>query len=116
MADLVALGNLVREGRELKRMTQADLGKHLSISRASIGLLESGGTKYPRIDQLTAIADILDIPPSALYQLAGITLAPAAPAQLSWLASQLDEEGIEILIELGHALLRARLRRGESTA
>lgn len=111
MPKLEDLGYVIRDAREAKRMTQAELGNAISASRATVSLLETGGVKYPRIDMLTAIAEILNIPSATLYQLAGITLSDSVPARMQWLTSQLDEEGNELLLELGHALLRERQRR-----
>lgn len=111
MTKLEDLGYVIRDAREAKRMTQAELGNAISASRATVSLLETGGVKYPRIDMLTAIAEILNIPSATLYQLAGVTLSDSVPARMQWLTSQLDEEGNELLLELGHALLRERQRR-----
>jgi len=111
MTDLRQLGYEITKAREATKMTQAELGEHLGISRASVSLLESGGVVHPRMDRLGVIADLLNIPPTLLYGLAGLTLTEPLLDQLQWLAMQLDDEGNDLLVELGHALLRDRRRR-----
>lgn len=111
MTDLRQLGYEIMKAREAAGMTQAELGEHLGISRASVSLLESGGTVHPRMDRLGMIADLLNIPPTLLYDLAGLKLTAPSSEQLQWLATQLDAEGNDLLVELGLALLRERQRR-----
>ena len=111
MTDLRQLGYEISKAREAAGMTQAELADHLGISRASVSLLESGGTVYPRMDRLGMIADLLNIPPTLLYDLAGLKLTAPSSEQLQWLATQLDAEGNDLLVELGLALLRERQRR-----
>lgn len=116
MANLEELGYVVREARENKKLTQAELGNRLSVSRATIGLLETGQVKYPRIDMLTAIATILDIPTAHLYQLAGVTLSDAGSAQMQWLASQLSEDRVDLLVAIGHTMLQEQGRQQAKAA
>ncbi len=116
MTDLRQLGYEIRKAREAKRMTQAELGNRLGVSRANVCLLETGGVVYPRIDRLTAIASILNMPVALLYELAGITQVEAAPGQLAWLAGELDQLNQRRLIAIGHALLQVQLDRPQTGA
>jgi len=109
MPDLRQLGYEIRKAREAKGMSQTQLASLLNTSRASVGLLETGGTIYPRMDRLTAIAEILNVPVEPLYELAGIKMSDAAPGQLAWLAEQLDRPNLRRLIVIGRALLQEQL-------
>ena len=106
MTDLRQLGYEITKAREAAKMTQAELGEHLGISRASVSLLESGGTVYPRMDRLGVIADLLNIPPTLLYDLAGLTLTEPLSGQLQWFAEQLDARHLRLLLGIARELLR----------
>ena len=102
-----SLGDFIREARERKGMTQEELALRVGLSRPSITQLERGLVKNPRIAILQAIATILDVPPAAIFEVAGVSLTDAAfPGQLHWLATQLDEDNLRRLIVIGHALLQ----------
>lgn len=109
------LGDLLREARERQRprLSQEELGRRAGISRPMVSMLERGQIKYPRIGMLAGIAKILDIPPATLFAILGITSEDAAPGELHWLASQLDRTHLDLLVELGHGILRVQHRQLE---
>lgn len=92
-------------------MNQDELGHRVGTSRSTIGFLENGQVVRPQIGMLRAIAEILDIPPTRVYALMGITSPDAGPAELYWLATQLSDANLEVLVELGHGLLRVQHRQ-----
>lgn len=87
-------------------MNQTELARRAGTSRPTISLLETGQVKFPKIPMLTAIATALEIPPSRLFGVMGMTPSEAAPGQLHWLAHELDEGNLRRLIRIGHALLQ----------
>ncbi len=106
MVDLEALGYLVRDAREARRMTQAELGRHVGLSRASISLLECGRIVNPKITLLEQLAAALDIPKQPLLEAAGLTLPDAEEGQIHWIVEELDTPNRRRLIAIGHALLQ----------
>ena len=107
------LGDLLREARERMRprMSQEELGRRAGISRPMVSMLERGQIIHPRIGMLAGIAKILDIPPAAIFSILGVSSEDAAPGELHWLASQLDQEHLVLLVELGHGILRVQHRQ-----
>ena len=112
------LGDMIREARERMRprMNQAELGRRVGTSRPTISLLENGGLLRPQVGMLRAVAAALDIPVARMYALMGITAPDAGPTELYWLASQLSPPNLELLVELGHGLLRVQHRQLEQVA
>jgi transcriptional regulator with XRE-family HTH domain len=108
MVDLVALGELIRDLREARKMKQDELGRRVGMSRPNISLLERGSIKFPKIEKLKAIAEALEVPPGELFARAGISQPDAELGTLAWLAEQLDVPNRRRLIEIGHALLRVQ--------
>lgn len=106
MADLEALGYLIRDAREAKRITQRALGQRVGLSAASISLLETGKTKNLKLSLLEQLADILDIPKPKLLELAGVSLPDGEERTLQWLAEEMDAPNRRRLIAIGHALLQ----------
>ncbi len=56
------VGQHIRQARELANMTQAELGEKIGVSGVAIMRYEKG-TRQPRIEQLQAIADALNVSP-----------------------------------------------------
>ena len=63
------LGRQIRQERDSAGMTQAELAKHLDVSRQMVGRYEAG-QDAPAVDVLVEIARILDVE----FQVKGITL------------------------------------------
>lgn len=97
---------MIRVAREHKGMNQEELGRRVGTSRSTVSLLETGQVKYPRLPMLQAISAALGVPVASFLSEAGITEKEAAPGQLHWLATQLDEGNLRRLIRIGHALLQ----------
>lgn len=106
MVDLEALGYLIRDAREAKRITQRALGQRLGLSAASISLLETGKTKNLKLPLLEQLADILEIPKPKLLEVAGVSLPDGEERTLQWLAEEMDAPNRRRLIAIGHALLQ----------
>jgi transcriptional regulator with XRE-family HTH domain len=66
-------GELIRETRQAKGMTLADLGKRTGYSAAQVSRYERGISPMTDIDVLRRFADALELPPQA------VGLAPPAP-------------------------------------
>lgn len=49
------VGERIKEAREAKGLTQAELGRALGISRSAVNQLENGTSKQPAADNLLAI-------------------------------------------------------------
>lgn len=109
MCDLRQLGYEIRLARERKGLSQHELGFKLGISRSSVGLLERGLIMYPRLHTLIAIAEILDMPPGVLYELAGVKLTDSASDQLQWYAKELDAANLRRLVAIANALLAEQI-------
>lgn len=92
-------------------LTQAELGRRIGVSRERMGQIERGRVKWPEVDIFNALSRELGVPVSALLRAAGADIPTARSEELDWLASQLDDEGLERLAELGRALLPRHRRR-----
>lgn len=70
--------DILKKERESRGLTQEELAKKLDVSKATISLYESGD-RYPSLDVLHKIAEVLEIPLSAILELktpkADLTLA-----------------------------------------
>ncbi len=53
---------LIKELRERKGLTQTELARRAGIRQGVLSYIESGRTKNPRIDTLSAIAAVLKVP------------------------------------------------------
>lgn len=60
-------GKVLREQRELKKLSQEKLAELSDLDRTYISLLERG-LRQPTISTLFKIADALDVPPSELVK------------------------------------------------
>lgn len=60
-------GELLRELRTKKGLTQAELGADCNLDRTYISLLERG-IRQPTIGTLFKLAEVLDIKPSAILK------------------------------------------------
>lgn len=74
-------GNRLRELRENKGMTQANLAKALSISRSAIGMYEQG-KREPDFETLEKIADYFNVTMDYLTKGKAITMRPFELAEL----------------------------------
>lgn len=68
MITSVDLGERIRETREYKNMSQADLAQLASIPQSQISKIERGITKDPSFFTIGTIARALDIPVERLFQ------------------------------------------------
>lgn len=57
----------IRELREKKNMTQAELARESGVSRYTIILLENGEEHEPKVGTLKSIAEALNVPVSKLF-------------------------------------------------
>lgn len=93
-------------------MSQAELARRIGLSRERVSQIERGEPKWPNVEHFNAMAEVFDVPVSRLLRAAGANIQPAdIPDDLAWVATQLDEDGQEQLVELGHALLRHHRRQ-----
>ena len=73
------VGDLVREAREAARLTQAELGDHIGLTRASVTNIEKARQKV-QLHTLYAIADVLEI---SVHSLLPTTRPADAPRDVS---------------------------------
>lgn len=52
--------NVIKRKREEKKITQNELARRSGVNQSVISDIESGKTKYPRIDTLRALAGVLE--------------------------------------------------------
>ena len=93
----VLLGAAIRTARKAKGYTLVDLGEALDISEGQMSRLERG---ISNIDwpQLTAIADYLGLPPSALAAMAERKVS-AHVAELHALVDEMPDDQARSLLE-----------------
>lgn len=60
----------LKEARELRKMTQADLAEATDMQQSDISALEHGRTKHPRIATMQRLADALNM--TALLSVSGL--------------------------------------------
>lgn len=53
---------MIKELREEKGWSQNELARRSGVKQGIISDIESGKTKHPRIDTMSAIADALEVP------------------------------------------------------
>jgi transcriptional regulator with XRE-family HTH domain len=89
----------------------------MHVSRERISQLESGATRWPGAEVFNDLSRALDVPVEELLSAGGIQLTSSdIPEEVSWLVDQLDDEGIDLLCQLGRALLPRYRRRRVSDA
>jgi transcriptional regulator with XRE-family HTH domain len=56
-----SIGDRIRIERESQKMSKAELGRMIGVTRAAISRIESGATKSPTAENLSKIADALGL-------------------------------------------------------
>ena len=116
MADWKGLGLEIRARRTMAGMSQDALGERLGYSGQWVGKLERGqGETWPAPAVFNGLSDILCVPVQHFLRAAGLRLPEDDLEDLRWLGSQLDDEGLDLLVEIGRGLL-PRFRRRPGTA
>lgn len=59
------IGDIIREHRNNKNMTQEELGRQLFVSKQAVSKWETGRT-LPDVETIRRLADILDIRPEQM--------------------------------------------------
>ena len=72
----IEIGNIIKQHRNEKGMTQLELAKMLGVSKAAIGKWETGVVRNIKRDVLQQIAEILDVNPLTLVGFKDIEPAP----------------------------------------
>lgn len=72
MIAMSALGELIREVREQRGMSQRDLANKAEISSSTVSFIERGLTEKPDPDTLISVANALGVDQHALFERAGI--------------------------------------------
>ena len=110
MAGRWVLGPLIQQLRE--PMSQAELGRRIGVTRERMGQIERGRVPWPAPDLFNALARELGVPVTTLLRAGGADIPDDSTSEeLAWIISQLDDSGRELLADVGHGLLRRRLRR-----
>lgn len=90
------VGELVKETRKAKRLTQVELAKRAGLSQNYISKLESGEIDLPQRGTLEALGEQLDLTVADFYRAAGVLdsdeeTPPAKPAPIQLPLSDPDE-------------------------
>jgi transcriptional regulator with XRE-family HTH domain len=102
----MSFGEKVKHTRESMGISQNKLAKLSGIAQSSISYLESGDKK-PSIETLTLIAKALDMPPQMFLDNAEISNSfPPNISELVKIATQLNNQNIDILIRVAKAILK----------
>lgn len=110
MAGRWVLGPLIQQLRE--PMSQAELARRIGITRERMGQIERGRVPWPGPDLFNGLARELQVPVTTLLRAAGADIPEDSTTdELAWIIGQLDDSGRELLADVGHGLLRRRLRR-----
>lgn len=76
------LGDVVRELREARQWTQAELARRLGLNQSQVNRLEGGKSKNPTQSTLQSLADVFELPLPAFMVLIGAGDA-APPSELN---------------------------------
>lgn len=71
VTDRVTIGQRIARRREQLGLKQAELAKKVKMSEAYINRLENGLVKSPKLYDLTAVAEVLDLPLEAVVYAEG---------------------------------------------
>jgi transcriptional regulator with XRE-family HTH domain len=71
MKDAKALGMAIREVRRKRRFTISEVHYRTRIGRQAFARIERGDV-YPKLDTLLNICQVLEVKPSALFEMAGL--------------------------------------------
>ncbi|MGA8726018.1 MAG: helix-turn-helix transcriptional regulator [Acidimicrobiales bacterium] len=95
-----ALGAVLRDRRRSLSLSTKSLGAAVGVPSSTISRIETGSFKAPRPDKLARIAEILQLPASEVFALAGYVTAkdlPAFPTYLRTMHPELPDAAIEHL-------------------
>ena len=97
-------GRLIREAREARGWTQAELAERLNVSTAKISRWENSSRHKPGIDDINALVRLLPLSADILVGRMGLELSPPSASRLPRiLLDQLlamPPERLQSLIEL----------------
>ncbi len=119
----MTLGNRVRELRKALGLSQEKLAERIGVDRSYIAHIESGRTKMPSADVITALASALETSPEDLFRaMVGpppveedIDLEdPALDLQLKLAAKELSPEGRRSLLDYVRFVREQERRERES--
>lgn len=66
-----AMGQIIRQHREQKGMTQKELAQLLGVSKSTVGKWETGAVRNLKVEVMHHVSKVLDIEPMALSGIAG---------------------------------------------
>jgi transcriptional regulator with XRE-family HTH domain len=111
----VTLLAIQRLGAELRDVigneNQGEIAARAGLKRTRLVNIMSGRTAWPEPEVFNRLARALDVPVTRLLRAAGVDIPETRNEDIEWLASQLDDEGLELLVHLGRALLPQHRRR-----
>lgn len=114
------IGLRIREARDRRGLTMAQLAEMVGINKSSIKRYEDGSIARPRVPVLNAIAAALELNPAWLLGISSdpspIEEAPALPMELREIVSGLNDNGVSELTDYGRYLYSKeefRLAEGE---
>jgi transcriptional regulator with XRE-family HTH domain len=112
----MTIGSLLRQARELRGRSSADIARNAGISPAYLNRLENDAVRRPSPDVLHRLSDVLDVPyvelmASVGYPVPGLDESPD-PARLgaALFADLSDDERDELLEYLAWYRSRERSR------
>lgn len=115
-----SLGAVLRQAREVRRLSAVDAARAAGISSAYLSKLENDGVKKPSPPVLLQLSEALTIPYADLMRLCGYrvpgaeAVSPVVAVSAALFADVTDEEREELVKYL--AWYRARNRSGQRTA
>ena len=115
-----SLGAVLRQAREVRRLSAVDVARAAGISGAYLSKLENEGVKKPSPPVLLQLSEALAIPYADLMRLCGYrvpgveAVSPVVPVSAAFFADVTDEEREELVKYL--AWYRARNRSGQRPA
>lgn len=77
----VTVGDLIRDARHAKRLSQKDLARALDVTATTISRWETGFTPVPR-RYINDLKRLLGVPPAAIEQALGVNLQAEAETEL----------------------------------
>jgi transcriptional regulator with XRE-family HTH domain len=110
------LGRMVKQARHMRGLTLRELDELTGVSYGWLALLEKGQIPSPAAGKLTAVADVLDIPPERIDRLTRGKVARGLPTIRTYFRTkyQLTPQEIAQIEDVFDQIRRNRREHPES--